>query len=162
MTLDERIQIFDCFFDLLQSTSGRLAKEQAVTVFERTYPELKEDWVYILETLDGKHPIGWTFTPRSGEPRAVFLSIKGLIKYCEDTPDRCDVTIINKERGVGFFGDFLAPIVNRTLRLGIGKSLLEKTDITPMLAKKYEGGLLRGDFVVTEKLDGNLLVCCII
>ena len=64
MTLEERVQIFDCCFDLLQSTSGRLAKEQAVTVFERTYPEVKEDWVYILETLDGKHPIGWTFVAR--------------------------------------------------------------------------------------------------
>jgi DNA ligase-1 len=160
MTLNERVQIFDCLFDLLQSTSGRLAKEQAVTVFERTYPELKEDWVYILETLDGKHPIGWTFVPRinPNEMGRDFETIKDMIVYCETLDNKCQLYTGNRERGINLYGHFLAPIVNRTLRLGIGKSLLEKTDITPMLAKKYEGGFLRGDFVVTEKLDGNRCV----
>ena len=166
MKLDERVQIFECLFDLLQSTSGRLAKEQAVAVFERTYPELKEDWVYILETLDGKHPIGWTFVPRfrpvetTGEhvPYILAGGVKGLIKLCEGTVDKSHKSTYDTEMAIGIYGDFLAPIVNRTLRLGIGKSLLEKTDITPMLAKKYEGGFLRGDFVVTEKLDGNRCV----
>ena len=97
MTLEERIQIFDCFFDLLQSTSGRLAKEQAVTVFERTYPELKEDWVYILETLDGKHPIGWTFVARFRaietlrEPMPYMdgiHTIKKMIQLCESAHDK--------------------------------------------------------------------------
>jgi DNA ligase-1 len=164
MTLEERVQIFDCFFDLLQSTSGRLAKEQAVTVFERTYPELKEDWVYILETLDGKHPIGWTFKDafdpmdRYYPERADIHCIKDMINFCEHTADKSVLSCANAEKVIGCYGYFLAPIVNRTLRLGIGKSLLEKTDITPMLAKKYEGGFLRGDFVVTEKLDGNRCV----
>ena len=167
MTLEERVQIFDCFFDLLQSTSGRLAKEQAVTVFERTYPELKEDWVYILETLDGKHPIGWTFVARFRaietlrEPTPYMdgiHTIKKMIQLCESAHDKTFATTNRIEHTIGIYGDFLAPIVNRTLRLGIGKSLLEKTDITPMLAKKYEGGFLRGDFVVTEKLDGNRCV----
>lgn len=166
MTLDERVQIFDCFFELLQSTSGRLAKEQAVTVFERTYPELKEDWVYILETLDGKHPIGWTFTPRfrsieTSKELVKYInanSVKDLIRMCELTVPKTLTETTETEKAIGICGDFLAPIVNRTLRLGIGKSLLEKTDITPMLAKKYEGGFLRGDFVVTEKLDGNRCV----
>lgn len=163
MTLSERITIFGFFFEALQSTNSRLEKEKEVKIFEKTYPELKEDWIYILETLDGKHPIGWTFTPRFRSidtltgyaPYSPVGTIKDLIRYCESTPDRTAASIAETERVVGIHGEFLASIVNRTLRLGIGKSLLAKSDITPMLAKKYDGGFLSGDLVVTEKLDGN-------
>lgn len=157
MTLDERVQIFELFFDALQSTNSRIEKEKEVRVFEKTYPELREDWVYILETLDGKHPIGWTFVARvnPNEMGRSFETIKDMIVYCETLGNKSQLYTGDRERGINIYGDFLAPIVNRTLRLGIGKSLLEKTVITPMLAKKYEGGFLTGDFVVTEKLDGN-------
>ena len=164
MNLDERIQAFDLLFDALQSTTSRLEKEQEVKIFINTYPELKEDWIYILETLDGKHPIGWTFTPyfNPADPympeRAGLHTIKDFIRRCEFTPDKSAHSCMKAEKVIGPYGDFLRPIVNRTLRLGIGKSLLAKTDITPMLAKKYEGGILHGDFVITEKLDGNRCV----
>jgi hypothetical protein len=157
MNLDERIQVFDLLFDALQSTNSRIEKEQEVKIFLDTYPELKEDWVYILETLDGKHPIGWTFRPFFDPADGYYTerrqihSIKDMIRFCEYTPDKSITSTAKAERVMGPYGDFLAPIVNRTLRLGIGKSLLEKSDITPMLAKKYEGGFLSGDFVVTEK-----------
>ena len=53
--------------------------------------------------------------------------------------------------------DFFEPIVNRTLRLGIGESLIEKSIIAPMLAKKFEGDVkfAKDGYFVTEKLDGN-------
>lgn len=165
--LSERIPVFSYFFEALQTTNSRLTKEQIVRTFEQTYPELKEDWIYILETLDGKHPIGWTFTPRfcsidtTREPKEYIdgiHTIRSLIQLCEYTKDKTFATTSAIENTVGVYGEFLAPIVNRTLRLGIGKSLLSKTDITPMLAKKYEGGHLHGEFVVTEKLDGNRCV----
>ena len=161
MTLDERVQVFDLFFDALQSTNSRLEKEKEIKIFTKTYPELIEDWTYILETLDGKHPIGWTFKPFFDPAdgyypaRANIHTIKDMIRFCEFADDKSIKTTTFKEHVISAYGDFLAPIVNRTLRLGIGKSLLEKSVITPMLAKKYEGGMLRGDFVVTEKLDGN-------
>lgn len=162
MTLDERVQIFELLFDTLQSTNGRLEKERAVKLFEGIYAELKEDWIYILETLDGKHPIGWTFVPTFGSNETMqsngINTVKKMIQFCESAVDRTAATTGTIERTIGIYGGFLAPIVNRTLRLGIGKSLLAKSDITPMLAKKYEGGFLRGDFVVTEKLDGNRCV----
>lgn len=167
MRLEERIQAFELFFDALQSTSSRLEKEKEVSIFVKAFPELVEDWTYILETLDGKHPIGWTFVARFRaietlrEP-APYMdgihTIKKMIQLCESAHDKTFATTNRIEHTIGIYGDFLAPIVNRTLRLGIGKSLLEKTDITPMLAKKYEGGFLCGDFVVTEKLDGNRCV----
>ena len=157
ISLDERIAIFEILFEALQSTTSRLEKESEVKIFLATYPELTEDWTYILETLDGKHPIGWTFRPRVNvnEMGRTFTSLKEMIQYCENVPNKTQVFTADRERGINLYGNFLAPIVNRTLRLGIGKSLLEKSDIAPMLAKKYEGGLLTGDFVVTEKLDGN-------
>lgn len=164
MNLDERIQVFELLFDALQSTNSRLEKEAEVKTFLNVYPELKEDWIYILETLDGKHPIGWTFDPYFDPAgpympeRANLHSIKDFIRYCEHTPDKSLTTCLHAEKVIGCYGDFLRPIVNRTLRLGIGKSLLDKSDITPMLAKKYEGGFLTGDFAITEKLDGNRCV----
>ena len=160
MDLNERIQCFELLFDALQSTNSRLEKEREVKIFTSTFPELIEDWTYILETLDGKHPIGWTFVPRvnPNEMGRSFETIKDMIVYCETLSNKSQLYTRDRERGINIYGDFLAPIVNRTLRLGIGKSLLAKSDITPMLAKKYEGGFLTGDFVVTEKLDGNRCV----
>ena len=165
MNLDERVQCFEVLFEALQSTNSRLEKEQEVKIFTTVNPELISDWNYILETLDGKHPIGWTFTPhfRAVETRRVpteyltHFSIRELIKMCE-TCAKDRITTTHTEYQIGIYGKFLAPIVNRTLRLGIGKSLLSKSELTPMLAKKYEGGFLTGDFVVTEKLDGNRCV----
>lgn len=164
MNLQERIQVFELLFDTLQSTNSRLEKEAEVKTFLNVYPELKEDWIYILETLDGKHPIGWTFKDafdpmdRYYPERANIHCIKDMIMFCERTADKSILSCANAEKVIGCYGYFLRPIVNRTLRLGIGKSLLDKTDITPMLAKKYEGGFLTGDFAITEKLDGNRCV----
>ncbi len=155
----ERIRIFEKLFDDLQSTNSRIEKDKIVAEFLSDYPDLKDDWTMILETLDGRHPIGWTFVPT---PHVTLLntqitSISDCIKWLERCIDRTDKAC----RGAEFFvgkdlGEFIAPIVNRTLRLGIGKSLLSKSDLTPMLAKKYDGSELRCNAVyVTEKLDGN-------
>jgi DNA ligase-1 len=164
MNLIDRVNAFEILFENLQLSNSRIYKDECVRVFNHEYPELHDDWIYILETLDGKHPIGWTFTPRwrdvntSREPMEYIsgiYSIKDMIKFCENVPDRTVATTTGVELLLGYYGEFLAPIVNRTLRLGIGKSLLSKSEITPMLAKKYEGGLLTSDVAITEKLDGN-------
>jgi ATP-dependent DNA ligase len=53
--------------------------------------------------------------------------------------------------------DFFEPIVNRTLRLGIGNSLIDKDSLSPMLAKKFDGYAKfdKDGYYLTEKLDGN-------
>lgn len=161
MNIQDRINVFEILFEELQDTNSRIDKEQIIKTFEKNYPELKEDWTVILETLDGKYPIGWTFQPADKMYKdCTFEKVASMIRYLfnfKDTPG--GLTAENRriaERTIGEHGSFIAPIVNRTLRLGIGKSLLTKSDLTPMLAKKYDGSELRCNAVyVTEKLDGN-------
>lgn len=159
MNMQDRINVFEMLFEELQDTNSRIDKEQIIKTFEKNYPELKEDWTVILETLDGKYPIGWTFpTTTIYTETENFIDIASIIRFLVDWKNDKGLSIDAQkfaELRVGAVGSFIAPIVNRTLRLGIGKSLLTKSDLTPMLAKKYEGQSLQDDVYVTEKLDGN-------
>lgn len=162
MNLNERVKFFDNLFDLLQSTSSRNEKEFIIkNELKDKDLSVHEDWKYILEVLDNRHPIGFTFVPKPNEPQTAYVlchynTIKDLIEPLTKLPDHTEQRIGLAEFYLGDFGCFIEPIVNRTLRLGIGKSLLSKTDTTPMLAKKYEPmGILHQDMAVTEKLDGN-------
>lgn len=157
--MQSRIYLFNKLFEHLTSTNSRLEKQYYVDKFVEDYPELKEDWEYILETLDGKHPIGWTFeynlTFSPSDTNWYAQTIKQLIEGCEKLKPKNKNNTEGIQKMISTYGIFLAPIVNRTLKLGIGKSLLDKVDTSPMLAKKYNGEILRNDIVVTEKLDGN-------
>lgn len=162
MNLNERVKFFDNLFDLLQSTSSRNEKEFIIkNELKDKDLSVHEDWKYILEVLDNRHPIGFTFVPKPNEPQTVYVlnhynTIKDLIEPLTKLPDHTEQRIALAEFNLGDFGCFIEPIVNRTLRLGIGKSLLSKAKTTPMLAKKYEPmGILHQDMAVTEKLDGN-------
>lgn len=153
----KRITEFEKLFYDLQSTNSRLDKEYMIYIFKRVHPEYIEDLHHILETLDNKHPIGWTFTPSTYCFIGSFENIKEILQYLETYKEENSLNreaVSIAEDVVGVYGAFIEPIVNRTLRLGIGKSLLPKNKLSPMLAKKYEGQQL-GDVVVTEKLDGN-------
>lgn len=158
--INERVELFEKLFDDLQSTTSRNMKEAIVASFIKDYPELEDDWKFILETLDGKYPLGYTFNqPQIDSMRDGynFSTIREFITIClyPKTIGDLSVQCINDTTMcLQGYADFLAPIVNRTLRLGIGKSLLEKNSLTPMLAKKYEG-VLTDVVTVTEKLDGN-------
>lgn len=157
--MKQRIYTFNKLFYHLKITNSRLRKQYIVDKFIENYPELKEDWEYILETLDGKHPIGWKYefdlTFNLSEVNWYAQSIKDLIQDCEKLTPKTENKTKGLEKMHSTYGTFLAPIVNRTLKLGIGKSLLDKVDTSPMLAKKYCGEVLKEDVVVTEKLDGN-------
>lgn len=162
MNLNERVKFFDNLFELLQSTSSRNEKEFIIkNELKDKDLSIHEDWKYILEVLDNRHPIGFTFVPKPNEPQTAYVlgrynTIKELIEPLTKLPDHTEDRLWLAEFNLGDFGCFIEPIVNRTLRLGIGKSLLSKAKTTPMLAKKYEPmGILHQDMAVTEKLDGN-------
>lgn len=155
MTLVERLGIFRKLFYELQLTTSRLVKEQMLAYFKNVHPDLQDDLNYIFETLAGKHPIGWTFYGVMNDNVPQYNTIRECIKACEDLSPKTAANTAALEMSFGFVGVWLMDIMNRTLRLGIGRSQLTKDDFTPMLAKKYEGQLLRTDVFVTEKLDGN-------
>lgn len=160
MRTKESIEKFKILFEHLQSTTSRNEKDAIVSYFLSCNPELKEDWIYILETLAGEHPIGFTFVSMGNEWEGYDSTIKNIIQYLETLPNTTQDTITKAQKIVGkYIGDFIEPIVNRTLRIGIGKSLLSTKIYTPMLAKKFEPCKHKlsplQTFFVTEKLDGN-------
>ena len=160
MTLGERIDILtEVIFDL-QNTSSRLEKEQIVNNIPL---ELKDDWQYILEILAGKHKLGYTYdediAPHRPQDSLAEITFKQYIEPLYEPMKSNNFTMLNciqAMQSCGYYTKLIGTIVNRTLRLGIGPSLLPKDGLAPMLAKKIEDVKLQdGRYYVTEKLDGN-------
>lgn len=160
MTLGQRISILEQICFDLQQTNSRLEKERIVS----TIPdELKDDWQYILEILAGKHKLGYTYdeyvTPHRPQDSMAEITFKQYVSPLYE-PMRSNnftqLNIVQAMQNCGYATDFIASIVNRTLRLGIGPSQLPKDGLAPMLAKKFEDVKLKdGVYYATEKLDGN-------
>lgn len=162
MHLRARIEYFQEIFDYLQSTNSTNEKREIID----TIPcEVRRDFDYILETLAGKHPIGWTFSTKNNGKSIGdidFADVHQVICFLEGRKDDVGLSHLNckeAELEVGIeIGRFIEPIVNRTLKLGIGPSVLPKGGLAPMLAKSFTAGKLPnnvGGFYLTEKLDGN-------
>ena len=164
-TLQERIDYLSYVFELLQDTNSRLEKEQIVKDIKPWY---REDFDYVIECLAGKHKFGYTYYKQPVNTHGIILptsfleyaTVKQLLLYLQEPYILHNLTIDNIDRYVYITNrwyDFIAPIVNRTLRLGIGNSLLNTSELTPMLAKKYEGSISndKNGYYITEKLDGN-------
>ena len=129
---------------------------------------VSNDLNYCFEILDGRHKLGYTFYKVS---RGSWTSMK-----CLEQADRKDISLeeflsplfhpaSRDEQTIHSlcvqyynFADYIEPLVNRRWRLGIGKSLLETTVTSPMLAKHLDIDNIpesRSGYCVTEKLDGN-------
>lgn len=158
MYLQDRISLLQNYINYIQITDSRNEKE---AIINRMVPDIKDDFYYILEILDGKHKLGYTFVNRHnqiwhGNSTETFREyIAPLFRPSLDH-DLSESYIYKCCEQVNDFNEFIEPIVNRTLRLGIGRSMLVKEPTAPMLAKKYDGQkLIPDDFYITEKLDGN-------
>lgn len=160
MTLGQRIDIFDQICFDLQNTNSRLEKERIIG----TIPgELKDDWQYILEILAGKHKLGYLYdedvTPYRPQDGLIEITFRQYIEPLYEPMRSNNFTRLNCYQAMqacGYETGFIAAVVNRTLRLGIGPSQLPKDGLAPMLAKKFEDVKLHNDlYYVTEKLDGN-------
>lgn len=159
-----RIDELETIFKELQSTNSRLEKEDII----KTIPKaLKEDFDYVLECLAGKHKFGYKYyevhTKKADwKPSIVryYWTVKQILEFLQTPMIEGDLSEMNIHFFVAEtleYAKFLEPIVNRTLRLGIGPSVLPKDGLSPMLAKKYEGEIKQcsSGYFVTEKLDGN-------
>lgn len=160
MNLTERCWYFDRIFDDLQSTNSGIYKRH---IIDGIYPECKGDFQFIVECLTGKHKFGYTFPTHYEcftDLRSENNTIRDVLEFLLEPRRQGDLSVRNVERHCGQIRHlvwFFEPIVNRTLKLGIGNSILPKDGLAPMLAKKYEGKIKydpRG-YVLTEKLDGN-------
>lgn len=159
MTLQQRIDYLTYVFNLLQDTNSRTEKEQIVKDIDEKY---KEDFDFIIECLAGKHKFGYTYKryPFLYNSTILEMSVKSVLQFLLTPARDKDLSVGNIASYVSLttkWADFFEPIVNRTLRLGIGESLIEKSIISPMLAKKFEGEVKfsKDGYFVTEKLDGN-------
>ena len=159
MTLQERVDYLSYIFDLLQDTNSRIEKEQIVKDID---PKCKEDFDFIIECLAGKHKFGYTYKryPFLYNSTIYAMTVKSVLQFLLTPAKDKDLSTENIMSYVSLttkWADFFEPIVNRTLRLGIGESLVEKSIISPMLAKKLENDVKfsKNGYFVTEKLDGN-------
>lgn len=160
MTIGQRFDILYKICQDLQNTNSRLEKERIIS----TIPdELKDDWQYILEILAGKHKLGYTYdeycTPHRPQDSLAEITFRQYIDPLYEPMRSNNFTQLNCYQAMqacGYKTEFIAAVVNRTLRLGIGPSQLPKDGLAPMLAKKFEDVKLHNDlYYVTEKLDGN-------
>lgn len=164
MEFGKRIEQLDFIIDNILCTSSLNEKREIINAMPA---ELKDDFNCIVEVLNGKYVFGYRManhTPYSAGThyRPDFKTFREAINYLKKPSNMHDLSYENIKyhvSGVEPWYEFFQPIVDRELKLGIGNSLLEKSDIAPMLAKKYEGyDKLKYDYVgyfVTEKLDGN-------
>lgn len=161
MTLTERINYFESLFDELLSTNSINEKREIVDCIP---DELQEDFNYIVECLNGIHKFGYTYYKSFGAYKSLtcFNTVKELLQYLQEPYKQKCLTqenIFVHITDTCECEDFLEPIINRTLKLGIGRSLLDKVDTSPMLAKKYEPDKIKlvdkNGIFITQKLDGN-------
>lgn len=159
--LRNRIHYLQFICESLQETSSILLKQEIVDSIEE---DCKDDFNFILEILAGKHKLGYTYCRRSSldlMPDSVKeQSFKEYLQPLWDPINNNNLSVASIElamQKVRWYTDFVAQIVNRTMRLGIGPSLLPKDGLEAMLAKKYEGKLSadKYGYFITEKLDGN-------
>lgn len=157
VTTDTRIKYFTTLFENLTSTNSIVDKKAYLAEMPEEY---KQDFQMILECLTGKVVFGYTWKDSIyGYREFTSETISDILNFLlEPIRDR-NLTTENIYRHCGYvhkYASFFKPIVNRTLKLGIGNSLLTKNNYTPMLAKNLEDiQYISGSFTVTEKLDGN-------
>lgn len=159
MDLSDRIFILTCIFDDLQATNSINEKRAIVADMPK---ELTEDFEFIIECLNGIHKFGYTYYPcnLNGDLRNENNTVKDVLEFLLEPARMGNLTHGNIAKHIAQtypWCSFFEPIVNRELKLGIGKSLLPKDGLSAMLAKKYEGKIkpTKGGYYLTEKLDGN-------
>lgn len=162
ITLSERcIYLWNLFQDL-QDTNSILEKRFLISKIPEQFVE---DFNYVVECLNGKHKFGYTYNASpyysvSDKQVNQNLSVKEVLEWLQEPRLKGDLSQDNIDRYCDQTVElcwFFEPVINRTLKLGIGRSILPKDEFAPMLAKKYEGIIKRDPkgYVLTEKLDGN-------
>jgi len=159
MELSNRIKYFEELFIHLQRTNSLNEKAYLVNKIPDV---LQDDWLCILQILSGKFKLGYTYYKPVGTGPTLsegitICDVYNILRRPLLEGDLSNDNVASYIIMTIKYADFLEPLVNRKLRLGIGPSLLPKGGLYPMLGKKYEGKLAtsKDGYIVTEKLDGN-------
>lgn len=183
MTVVDRMIELRNLFASLELTSSRIDKEMLISQLKNKYPELIDDLNFCFEVLAGQHKINFTLDisdrcPGCGRSLATdgmcynrncrcydpvgreFLPTITFKQFCGPLfamPDHSFMSVNHINNIFRGYGWFLNPLFNREWKLGIGPSQLEKPDISPMLAKKFDPDKIPDDdeYYLTEKIDGN-------
>lgn len=148
-------------FDKICSTNSTVVKN---IIVESIDPKMRDDFQIIVECLSGIRKFGYTWVDVDeyyGCANIDDWTIKQVIEYLLEPRAMRDLSTDNIYKhlsAVYEYSEFFEPIVNRELKLGIGKSLLPKDFFAPMLAKKFEPDKIKQSkygYFITEKLDGN-------
>lgn len=160
-TLTERIKRMMYIFERLEMADGLNERKDIV---EHIGEDIKDDFYFCLEVLDGRHKLGYTYNAYFQSSSVIVTedeTIKSVYLNVLQMPLKMhDLSQFNIDRfanGTYEWADFFEPLCNRKYRLGIGQSLLPKLNTSPMLAKKYQGYIAphSNGYFITEKLDGN-------
>ena len=163
MNLTERCNYLGYIFEQIMDTNSLNEKR---AIIDEILPEVREDFDYCLTCLAGDVKFGFTYDTSIVDYLNFYTipgdtTVKEVLLYLQKPMEQKDLSRDNIAEHICRtidFADFLQPIVNRTLKLGIGKSILPKSGFAPMLAKKFEDVKnlpQKTGFVITEKLDGN-------
>lgn len=162
MKLTERINRIANLFSDLERTSSRREKEWLIDDARHEDEQLDKDITYALEILDGRHKIGYTYFPCiSTEQFDESWSLQRYLVplFMPQKVNKFDEAYLRQACvHCSHFPEFVEALVNRRYRLGIGKSQLALSSISPMLAKKFDPDKFpysNKDYFITEKLDGN-------
>ena len=159
MILGERIFHLSDIMEDIADTNSMIEKRRII----RSIPEeLKDDFECVVECLSGVHKFGYTYPDTVVLPTTnpEILTVRDAINYLLRPAKTGDLSLENIYRHVSATSGwwyFFGPIVNRTMKIGIGKSILPKDGLSAMLAKKYDERLdySKSGYFITEKLDGN-------
>ena len=168
MSVRDRCDILTACIEDIQSTSSIVEKRMIIHDIPSSY---MDDFKAIVEVLSGHYIFGFKMSSFEHEifnlkfqSTMEFSTLREVFAWLKRPRMMGDLShdnIIKYLLEVRDYWEFLQPIVDRELRLGINKSLLEVSNTAPMLANKMKSvAELRtwnkSDYwSVTEKLDGN-------
>lgn len=154
--------IIENLFDYLLCTNSRLDKINIVNEFKKNYSMYIDDMNFCFEVLAGKHKLGFTFINNNIYHKEENTSIdynitirefyekylKNLSSKYTDVLYASDIIPIENKT-------FISLLFNRDYKLGYSNQEEMKTNLSPMLAKRYPETVHEQCYYIQEKLDGN-------
>lgn len=154
----DRILYIDSLFKQLSDLTSPTDKRILLSTVRS---DMLDDFYYCIECVQNTGYFGFTYDGEINDNYDLeqTATIKDILLYLQEPRINKDLSRVNIYKYVNKISKywwFFEKIVNKTLRIGIGKSLL-KRDFSPMLAKKFQwaSDACKNGFYVTEKLDGN-------